>query len=405
MISFPMNQKVLFVHLLRLGDVLMLLPSIMRFRKSYPKAEIHLLLNDNCSILSSIIERYVDKIHYFQRDLIQQEIVDANANLFSPYYQIESFIQELNSENFDYVVNFTQNYLSAYLCSLIEAEKKEGMLFENDKILIKGEAFQNINKEENDPNVEKSHFIDAFFKALNLNSPDVENWKFLGLNSQIEKPYILFQTHTNEEIKTLSSIQWVNLFENMKPFIHDYEIRILCAPNEEEKTQSMLALLDDELKNSIYIHPCSFSKALELIEDASLLVTVDTSIKHLSNFTSTRVLELSLGSSDIKRTGIYKEGAFIFQPTVSCLPCTHSKGCTMAEHLCANSINLNSLASLIFSLAKDPLSIHQVYPELELNGTLFSVFNKESKFNIKSILESSNYINQSDIGDTHESNT
>ena len=401
-----MNQKVLFVHLLRLGDVLMLLPSIMRFRKSYPKAEIHLLLNDNCSILSSIIERYVDKIHYFQRDLIQQEIVDPNANLFSPYYQIESFIKQLNNESFDYVVNFTQNYLSAYICSLIDAEQKEGMIYEDAEIVIKGEAFKNINKQENDSNIEKSHFIDAFFQALNLNSPNVENWKFLGLNSQIQKPYILFQTHTNEEIKTLSSIQWVNLFENMKPFLHDFEIRVLCAPNEEEKTQSMLSLLDHEIQDSLYIHPCSFSKALELIEDASLLVTVDTSIKHLSNFTSTRVLELSLGSSDINRTGIYKEGAFIFQPTVSCLPCSHSKGCTKNEHLCANSINLDSFATLIFSLAKDPLSIQQVFPELELNGNLYSVFNTDCKFNIKNILEHNNKINdQSDIGDTHESNT
>lgn len=406
MISFPMNQKVLFVHLLRLGDVLMLLPAIMNFRKTYPKMEIHLLLNDNCSILSSIVERYVDKIHYFQRDLIQKEIVDPDANVHSPYYEIEYFLEKINTENFDYLYNFTQTHLSAYLCSQIQATEKQGMLYDEQDFILKGEAFKKINAEENDPNLSKSHFIDFFFEALNLKAPTTETWKFLGLNSNITKPYILFQTHTNEDIKTLSELQWVQLFESMKPFLHDYDLRIVCAPNEEEKTKQMVSLIDQEVSNSVYIHPCSFLTALEIIEDAELLVSVDTSIKHLANFTSTRVLELSLGSSDIKRTGVYKEGSFIFQPIVSCLPCSHSKGCTMSEHLCANSINLSSLGTLIFSLTKDPLSVKEVFPELELNAKLLAVSNNGSKFNIKPV-QTNNSLedNNSNIGDRHESNT
>lgn len=401
-----MNQKILLVHLLRLGDVLMLLPAIMNLRKSYPKAEIHLLLNDNCSILSSVIERYVDKIIYFQRDLIQNEIVDPNANLLSPYYEVEDFIETINSENYEYLINFTQTYMSAYLCSLIKAKSKMGMLYVDDKIQIKGDAFKRMNKEESDPTIKKSHFIDLFMQALNLPPTSVDNWKLLGLNVGSEKPYIAFQMHTNEDIKTLSSFQWVHLLEYMRPYIHDYEIKILCAPNEESKTKEFMSLVDKDIQPFISIQACSFSKALEIIEGAELLVSVDTSIKHLANFTTTRTLELSLGSSDIYRTGIYKEGSYIFQPNVSCLPCSHSQGCTMSEHLCANSINLESFADLIFTATKDPLSLNKIYPELDMNGKLYCVSSTESVFEINELNTNKNINNETiEIEDKHESNT
>jgi hypothetical protein len=77
-----------------------------------------------------------------------------------------------------------------------------------------------------------------------------------------------------------------------------------------------------------------------------MLITLDTSIKHLAAATNCRVLELSLGSSDWRRTGVYKAGDVIMQPKVACAPCGHSAPCGQLSHLCAQQLAPDSVAAV-----------------------------------------------------------
>nr|HMN67766.1 glycosyltransferase family 9 protein [Bdellovibrionales bacterium] len=61
----------------------------------------------------------------------------------------------------------------------------------------------------------------------------------------------------------------------------------------------------------------SLEGARALLDRADLLITGDTSIKHLANAPAIRVLELCLGPSDPRRTGIYKENSLILQGQIS----------------------------------------------------------------------------------------
>ena len=169
MISFPMNQKVLFINLLRIGDVLMQLPALMCFRKNYPNVETHLLINDNSKAVAPFVERYVDKVIYFNRTSLQQEIIDPKANVFSPYHDVDEFLHDLSCENYEYVFNCSQNFISAYITTAIKAKNFYGMYFDQGEIKINGLAFKQLNREYKVKNKDLAPlFVSVYNNTLNF---------------------------------------------------------------------------------------------------------------------------------------------------------------------------------------------------------------------------------------------
>jgi hypothetical protein len=89
---------------------------------------------------------------------------------------------------------------------------------------------------------------------------------------------------------------------------------------------------------------------VSLLEETDLLVTGDTSIKHLASAGTTRVIELIVGSADAYRTGSWKSGDFIVSSREACAPCGHSEACHRTSHACATSISVEALANLSLSI-------------------------------------------------------
>jgi hypothetical protein len=84
-----------------------------------------------------------------------------------------------------------------------------------------------------------------------------------------------------------------------------------------------------------------------LLNRADLLITGDTSIKHLAASTACKVVELCLGSSDWRRTGIFKDDSLIIAGRTACAPCSHSSACTQTAHLCAVPVTAEVVSSAV----------------------------------------------------------
>jgi hypothetical protein len=125
------------------------------------------------------------------------------------------------------------------------------------------------------------------------------------------------------------------LKEEIEKNLVDYKVKILAAPFEREILASTFS--DDE------IIVCDLVQAMEQLKSAALLVTGDTSIKHLAAQVGTPLVEIAIGSSDAIKTGAYSSGAYQIQAKVPCAPCVHSNGCTQNSHLCAESISVEEV--------------------------------------------------------------
>jgi hypothetical protein len=66
----------------------------------------------------------------------------------------------------------------------------------------------------------------------------------------------------------------------------------------------------------------------------------------LANAADIPILELSLGSSDLRRTGAYRPGSLILQPVVACAPCPHSVPCSQSDHRCAITLSSEAVSTV-----------------------------------------------------------
>ena len=130
-------MKILAISLLRLGDVLIHLPAIQALRHQHPGAEIHLLMNQQFQSLVPLLKG-VDKVHFFDRQGIQNALADGRFSIVHSYAQLKGQIDTLNQEEFTKVVNLTHNRLSAFVGSRINCQSYDGLLCEKGQFRLSG---------------------------------------------------------------------------------------------------------------------------------------------------------------------------------------------------------------------------------------------------------------------------
>ena len=77
--------------------------------------------------------------------------------------------------------------------------------------------------------------------------------------------------------------------------------------------------------------------------------------------TGTPIVEVSLGSSEPKKTGAFVDGSIIISSRETCVPCAGLESCFRQNHACASSISPDFLASIShYRLLEDWESVYRV---------------------------------------------
>lgn len=323
-------MKILIVSLLRLGDILLHLPVIAKLKVIDPEAEVHLLINDAFINLEPMLKG-IDKVHYFPRKLLQTQMNDPQSHLLNPVYLLKNKIKELNDENFDRAINLTQNRLSGLIMELLEAKDKEGTVYKNNSFqIVKSPWYKYLNETISDKEC-LFHFADVAcqgdastysssqvgLKATRLGEEEYAELK-LNLSNTI-----CYQFFTSDLKKNISVDNALKIIQKMQEKFPTHEHIVLLAPQEKFPKIS-----------SIKQFVCSLEGAYSALMRAQLLITVDTSIKHMAYYSDTPLIELALGSSVISFTSSISEGAYIVQAESECFPCAHSHACHQPNHIC-----------------------------------------------------------------------
>ena len=155
-------MKILVVSLLRLGDIVLTVPLLRELKKTHPEAEIHLLRNKQFKLLEPLLS-FVDKIHYFDRKVIQDSLVMADRPLLEPYDRLLGFVQNLNKEEYNQIINVTHTKLSGWLCGMINANERLGLSYNSSGQASFGSPwFQYMNDYLTTNTGEIFHFADIF---------------------------------------------------------------------------------------------------------------------------------------------------------------------------------------------------------------------------------------------------
>ncbi|MBX3041762.1 MAG: glycosyltransferase family 9 protein [Bdellovibrionaceae bacterium] len=328
-------MKILVLSLLRVGDLIQQKPLLARLREKHPGAEIHLLVNRSVLSVRDLFPE-VDLWFSFDRDGLQKQLGSAEIPILKPLSELSTLVEELSYEHYDLVYNFTHNRLSAFLASAIPAVEKKGLLaqgtgfrtFENSWLRHFNERF---GTKEGTP----FHYIELLAGAFDL--------------GQIEPPrlavrgdLLLIQPLTSDVKKNYHPTSWNRCLAQVRAEHPDLEIKILGAPFEKE---TLLKSFDEE---DLLI--CEWSELRGVLQRAALLVTGDTSVKHLAVHAGVPILEIALGSADPEKTGAYADGAWVLTTAIACAPCPHHRPCRQLSHLCGEQLRPEDVASVIDAL-------------------------------------------------------
>jgi hypothetical protein len=177
--------------------------------------------------------------------------------------------------------------------------------------------FRYLNERADGINEDVFHHTDIFSHACGLGEQK-RDWSMRPLftaQSEIEKlnlrdaETIVLQMFTSTEEKNWGEENWLRTVKELSKSRPHAQFVALGAPAEEKR------LLEVTGKSKIEIKPAilSLEGALALMNRSQLLITGDTSIKHLANASSIKVLELCIGWSDWRRTGAYKADSLILR--------------------------------------------------------------------------------------------
>jgi ADP-heptose:LPS heptosyltransferase len=362
-------MNVLIVSLLRAGDLLMHIKSVEDFAKS-TTTNIYLLTHRQNKGLEFLFP-WIKRIFYFDRELVQKSQKEDFLALDSGFQHTMKLISELNEVQFHTIYNFTNTKVSALFISLINGNSKIGLNNNSLKYYINDPNgwIQYLNNTENS----KFHMIDIFRNSIIENK--TKNVKTTN-DTQIKKERsICIQTLTSDQKKNWPLKNWNNLIKQLKVKLHEYKIYILCSNSEKTK---LFDSLNDNIAN---IFVSTYKEAYDLINSSSLLITGDTSIKHLASFTETPVLEIALGSARPSETGIYSEKGYLLFNPISCQPCKHSFSCSF-HFGCQKTISVQDVLDSATFILKES----NFFPQ----GLLKACINQNSLVNYQFITDLKN---------------
>jgi ADP-heptose:LPS heptosyltransferase len=379
------KMKILALSLLRLGDLFMHLQVLREVQRQMPEAEISIVINSQFAHARPIIAEVlrVKNIHLFNRTELQRSLLDKSVGLFAAFDDVSDWMTELKEEKYDLVFNLTHNLLSARLIDCLGIEEVRGVSFKDG--ISKGitnPSLKYLNEFYREDAEYSLHFVDILKLSMGLPrfKSDVE---VETLSSQRSTERILVQAFSAEEKKEWPLNRWIEWVKVVREAGCDLPIEFLSSPSEVERYSVMRAVFVPEDKVEITV------PSLTEIRDkvpSSLLVSVDTSIKHLAALYGGKVIELSIGSSNPFKTSAYVSNSWILHSLQECCPCSHSLPCLKPSKVCANDITPTQLAAA--TLAE--LGLVSASLVMEAAGTHTAVFKTKmsSDFGIEIVAHS-----------------
>lgn len=349
-------MKILVLSLLRIGDIVLMAPALRSLRDRHPEAEIHVLVNSQFKRIAPLVP-YVDSFIGFDRELMQKGLGEASIPVFESYERLVEAVDDLNNQGYDWIINLTHNRLSGWMMSLLDARNKSGLCFDAQARATFGSNwFRYLNNQVDADGSEVFHFADVFRFALaggeEISSPGkaslietasgrAEAEAFV--NGRGAGGMIAVQALTSDGKKDWGLERFAEAIERIQRTQPDAFFAIVGAPFERDRLEPLAARLKAAgVRAELAI--LSFEGAFSLMKMSRLLLTGDTSVKHLAAAARTPIVEISIGSSDFYRTGAYAHGSVIVQSREVCAPCPHSKNCHRPTHACAEGVSADVVA-------------------------------------------------------------
>ncbi|NOT79446.1 MAG: glycosyltransferase family 9 protein [Bacteriovoracaceae bacterium] len=325
-------KKILIINLRKLGDVFSTAHLINSLSKE-GNTHISLLTYKESARAAHCIKN-VNEVFEIDR----KEIITLKTNkLFSDSFALEQLFKQLEkitNESWDQIINYSNDTVGAYVTSYLRKDSSmiTGVHFNDQRNIVTQNDWELVFNDVL-PQVRYSpiHFVDCYHKMSGA-APHREGFKVITNPRHNETAFLNFQElrrgHGGNENQTkIIGIQ-LKTADQTKDIPLDtlhklYELIkknseiipcLLIAPNDEER--QIATEFNSHHNDEVIIVEADLNAIASVLLNLDLLVSPDTSIKHIANLTETPVLEISLGYAPFLKQGSYAKDTLVLTDSI-----------------------------------------------------------------------------------------
>ncbi len=334
-------MRILIVKLSALGDVIQTLPVLSLFKKANPFLEIDWVVDRrNADIL-------------FGHPQLKRILVFSRNYLKSPF-QIKNFLKELRKVSYDAVVDYQGLLKSGLITYFARSSYKIG--FSNAR--EGSRFFYNIKLPPYDPDLHATRrylilskeVLKLFGLVEVLSEEDFKTIPEVKFSPELlekkefsYRPYILFVPSARWETKLWFFSAWEKLIKLLSGAGKKFNILISGSPEEET-----LKIWAEEMEKKYpyvfsTVGKISLKELVSLINQARLIVSVDTGPMHIASALKKKTIAL-FGPTSPKRTGPWGGEFKVIQKDLPCVPCFRKK-CNTRE--CMKNITPEEVKQIV----------------------------------------------------------
>jgi ADP-heptose:LPS heptosyltransferase len=291
-------------------------PALRALRRLNPEAEIHLLTRPR---FEGAVEglSVIDKHLSLSSSTILSPLVQAEPDIETSMARLDSFVDGLQAENYDWVINLTFSPISSFLTHAVSglhsritgySRFRDGSLALSDEISAYFYAQVGTAK----PN--RVHVADIFASMLDIEyvesdwaAPVVPECSF-----NLPNQFLVLHVGASEAHKSLKPEQWAQALTTAHQRGLQLPVVLIGAPNESSLAQKIINHTTG-IQFVDLVGKTKVSDLFAILQKADLLIGCDSAPIHMASLTDTPTLNISVGDVNFWETGPKATLGFIFR--------------------------------------------------------------------------------------------
>jgi heptosyltransferase-3 len=309
-------MKILVLQLARLGDIYMTWPALKALKRTYPECTLHFLTRPKFEAATEGL-KVVDKHFSLPTTQLLEPLVSLEVDVDLALARLDTTLDQLKSEQYDWIINFTFSPVSSFLVHAISTpttrvtgytRHQDGFLSIPDEVSAYFYAQAGVNS------FNRVHLTDLFVSMLGLDYIETD-WSAPELDSRdfgLPEKYVLVHIGASEQKKSVPPFKWARVLKNF--FDHDLETAVVMIGSKDERA------LGEAIESGVsrgrvinLIGATQLREVFHLLKGAQLLVGCDSAPMHMASLTETPCLNISFDTVNFWETGPKASRGFIYK--------------------------------------------------------------------------------------------
>ncbi len=309
-------MKILVLQLARLGDIYQSWPALRALRRSYPNAQIDILVRPKFE--SALIGlSAISNCLLFSTEEIVKPLLNTDPDIAKSLSQVDQLISNLKNQKFDKIINLSFSPLSSYLVHALSDSKTEisGYTRHKDGFFdIAGEISSYFYAQVGIGRFNRFHLTDLMAGVMGVEITN-EDWNQPTLAQKefnLPENYVVIHVGSSEAQKSLPAFRWARILNYFHEVSPEFPV-VLIGSSAELSISDLIIQACPKLKIINLVGKTSISDLFQILKDSRLLIGCDSAPMHVAGFTKTPCLNLSIGRVNFWETGPRSPRSFIFR--------------------------------------------------------------------------------------------